>query len=110
MAPIDGEVVLHKTSPSVFSGTPIIGLVNSLNVDTLVVAGESTSGCCRASVVDGKAYRCKMLIAEECVFDRTEATHAINLFDLDQKYADVAPVDEAIAHFKTVESWPRKLS
>jgi maleamate amidohydrolase len=110
LAPIDGETVLHKTSPSVFWGTPIVGLLNSLNVDTLVVAGESTSGCCRASVVDGKAYRYKMLIAEECVFDRTEATHAINLFDLDQKYADVVPIDEAIAYLKSVEGWPRKRS
>ncbi len=107
LAPIDGEVVLRKTSPSAFWGTPIVGLLNGLGVDTLVVAGESTSGCVRATVVDGKAYRYKMVVAEECVFDRNEAPHAINLFDLDQKYADVVPVEEAIAYLKTVESWPR---
>lgn len=108
VAPIDGEVVLRKTSPSAFWGTPIVGLLNGLGVDTLVVAGESTSGCVRATVVDGKAYRYRMLVAEECVFDRSEAPHAINLFDLDQKYADVVPVDEAVAYLHTVASWPRQ--
>jgi nicotinamidase-related amidase len=108
LTPIEGEVVLHKTSPSAFWGTPIVGLLNGLGVDTLIVAGESTSGCVRATVIDGKAYRYKMLIAEECVFDRSEAPHAINLFDLDQKYADVVPLDEVVDYLKTVESWPRR--
>jgi nicotinamidase-related amidase len=98
VAPVEGEVVLRKTGPSVFWGTPLVGLLNGLGVDTLVVAGESTSGCVRATTVDGKAYRYKMLIPEECVFDRHEAPHAISLFDLDQKYADVVPLEEALAY------------
>jgi nicotinamidase-related amidase len=108
VAPIEGEVALRKTSPSAFWGTPIVGLLNGLGVDTLIVAGESTSGCVRATVVDGKAYRYKMVIPEECVFDRSEAPHAINLFDLDQKYADVMPLDDVVAYLKTVEAWPRQ--
>lgn len=102
LAPIGGEVVLRKTAPSAFGGTPILGLLNGLGVDTLVVAGESTSGCVRATVVDGKAYRYKMVVAEECVFDRSEAPHAINLFDMDQKYADVVPLDEVLAYLRDV--------
>lgn len=102
LAPIDGEVVLRKTGPSAFWGTPIVGLLNGLGIDTLVVAGESTSGCVRASVVDGKAYRYRMLVPEECVFDRHEAPHAINLFDLDQKYADVVPLVEVLAYLRSV--------
>ncbi|MGP1673735.1 MAG: isochorismatase family protein, partial [Candidatus Limnocylindrales bacterium] len=102
LAPIAGEVVLRKTAPSAFGGTPILGLLNGLGVDTLVVAGESTSGCVRATVVDGKAYRYRMLVAEECVFDRHEAAHAINLFDMDQKYADVIPLDEILAYLRGV--------
>ena len=102
VAPIEGEVVIRKTSPSAFWGTPLVGLLNGLDIDTIVVAGESTSGCVRATTVDGKAYRYKMLIAEECVFDRHEAPHAINLFDLDQKYADVMPLEDVVAYLRSV--------
>jgi maleamate amidohydrolase len=67
-----------------------------LGVDTLIVAGESTSGCVRASVVDGCTNGYRMIVAEECVFDRHEATHAINLFDMHQKYADVLALAEIL--------------
>ncbi len=93
VAPIPGEVVLRKTAPSGFWGTPLAGHLNYLGVDTLVVAGESTSGCVRATVVDGCSYRFRMIVVEECVFDRHEAAHAINLFDMHAKYADVLPLD-----------------
>lgn len=102
VAPVDGEVVLRKTAPSAFWGTPLAGLLVGLGIDTLVVAGESTSGCVRATVVDGKSYRYRMIVPEECVFDRDEAPHAINLFDLDQKYADVIPVDEVCEYLRSV--------
>jgi nicotinamidase-related amidase len=98
VAPIEGEVVLRKTGPSAFFGTPLVSLLTQLRVDTILIAGESTSGCVRATVVDGASYRFKMIVAEECVFDRQEATHAMNLFDMDQKYADVIPLEEAIAY------------
>lgn len=98
VAPLEGEVVLRKTAPSAFWGTPIVGLLTELGVDTIVIAGESTSGCVRATVVDAKSNRYKVLIPEECVFDRHEAAHAINLFDLDQKYADVIPLAEVLEY------------
>ena len=96
VAPIEGEAFLRKTAPSAFWGTPVAGHLNALGVDTLIVAGESTSGCVRASVVDGCTNRYRVVVAEECVFDRQEAPHAINLFDMHQKYADVMPLDEII--------------
>ena len=96
VAPIEGEVFLKKTSPSAFWGTPVSGHLTALGVDTIIVAGESTSGCVRASVVDACTNRYKVVVAEECVFDRHEAPHAINLFDMNQKYADVMAVDEVI--------------
>jgi maleamate amidohydrolase len=96
VAPVDGEWVLHKTSPSAFYGTPLVGLLNGLRVDSLIVAGESTSGCVRASVVDGCTNRFRMTVVEECVFDRHEACHAINLFDMNQKYADVLSLSEVL--------------
>jgi nicotinamidase-related amidase len=100
-APIVGEVVLRKTAPSAFWGTPLAAHLNFLGVDTLFVAGESTSGCVRASVVEAASYRYRVHVVEECVFDRHEATHAINLFDLHQKYADVISLDEALTAIKT---------
>ena len=71
-------------------------------VDTLIVVGESTSGCVRATVVDGKAFRFKILVPEECVFDRDEAPHAINLFDMEQKYAHVLPTADVVAYLERI--------
>jgi len=68
----------------------------------LLVGGESTSGCVRASVVDGCQNRLKVSVVEECVFDRHQATHALNLFDMDQKYADVISLADAVAY---LERW-----
>jgi len=100
--PIPGETVFKKVSPSAFWGTPLIGHLNFLGVDTIITCGESTSGCVRASVVDGTTNRLRMVVAEECVFDRHEACHAINLFDMNQKYADVLPLDEIL---KYLDGW-----
>ncbi len=96
VAPIEGEVVLRKTAPSAFWGTPLMAEVSRLHLDSLLVAGESTSGCVRASVVDAASYRLKVTVVEECVFDRHEAPHAVNLFDMHQKYADVVPLAQAL--------------
>jgi maleamate amidohydrolase len=94
--PLPGEAVLRKASPSAFWGTPLIGHLNALHVDTIITCGESTSGCVRASVVDGCTYRFRMTVVEECVFDRHEAAHAMNLFDMNQKYADVLPLQAVL--------------
>lgn len=96
-APIEGEVVFQKTAPSAFFGTPLQSLLNFLDVDTLIVGGEAASGCVRASAVDAASYRYRVIVAEECVYDRHEAPRAINLFDLHQKYADVLPTDAVVA-------------
>jgi nicotinamidase-related amidase len=98
VAPREGELVVGKSSPSVFFGTPLEAHLISLGVDTLLVAGESTSGCVRAATVDGCTLRYRMIVVEECVFDRHEATHALNLFDIHQKYGDVIPLSDALAY------------
>lgn len=97
VAPEGDEPVIRKAAPSAFSGTPLPGLLRQWDADAVVVVGESTSGCVRASVVDGRSNRFKMTVLEDCVFDRTEAAHAMNLFDMAQKYADVRPSAEVIA-------------
>jgi maleamate amidohydrolase len=88
-APVEGEIVLHKSAPSAFWGTPLIAALVYLGVDTLIVGGESTSGCVRATVVDAAAHRYRVVVAEDCVYDRHEASHAVSLFDMHMKYADV---------------------
>lgn len=95
--PIEGEVILKKTGPSAFFGTPLTAQLAALGVDTLVVCGETTSGCIRATVVDGCSLGFRMIVAQEAVYDRHEASHAINLFDMAQKYADVLPVADVVA-------------
>jgi nicotinamidase-related amidase len=99
--PIAGEVVLKKTAPSAFFGTPLASHLTLHGIDTLIVCGEATSGCVRASVVDAAAFRYRVQVVEDGVFDRHEATHALNLFDMHQKYADVRSSDEIIGHLKT---------
>lgn len=104
VAPVDGELVIRKAAPSAFWGTPLTGLLIGLGIDTLVVAGETTSGCVRATVVDARSLRYQVVIPEPCVFDRTEASHAISLYDLDQKYADVVPLETALDYLTRFRS------
>jgi nicotinamidase-related amidase len=97
LAPIAGEVLIEKTGPSAFAGTPLVSVLQQNRVDTLLVCGESTSGCIRATVVDAATLGFRTIVVEECVYDRHEACHAINLFDMHQKYADVLPVEDVLA-------------
>jgi len=97
VAPRAGEVVLEKAKPSAFFGTPLASYLTAGAVDHVVVAGCTTSGCVRATVLDAFSYNLGVTIPEECVFDRFPTSHAIELFDMDSKYADVLPLDEVIA-------------
>ena len=100
LAPLPGELVLYKATPSVFQGTALVAQLIHLRADTIIVAGNSTSGCIRSTVVDGCALRFRMIVPEECVFDRHPTTHAMNLFDLNQKYADVLPVGDVLRYLE----------
>ncbi|WP_051250703.1 isochorismatase family protein [Paenibacillus harenae] len=100
--PIEGELIIEKAAPSAFHGTPLTFQLISLGIDTVIVAGETTSGCVRASVVDGATQRFRMGVVSECVFDRTEASHYMNLYDMHNKYADVVFLEDAKAYFKQI--------
>jgi len=100
--PQPGELVIQKAAPSAFKGTPLLFHLNYEGIDTIITAGETTSGCVRASVVDGATARFRMGVVEECCFDRTQASHWMNLFDLHQKYADVIDRFYAADYFKSV--------
>lgn len=97
IAPRPGEVVIKKTKPSAFFGTPLASFLTALRVDTLVVSGTTTSGCVRASVVDAFSLNYKVVVVEDCCFDRSETSHRVSLFDLNAKYADVLRLDEVVA-------------
>ena len=86
-----------------FHGTPLLGYLIDLGIDTLIVTGTTTSGCVRATVLDAFSQNYKITIVEECTFDRFESSHAINLFDMHCKYCDVLPLDEVTAYLASVE-------
>ena len=87
---------------SAFFGTPLIAHLTQLGVQSLIVCGESTSGCVRASVVEAYSYGFHVVLAEECCFDRSPLSHKINLFDMHHKYADVIGVDSVEAHLQNL--------
>lgn len=97
VAPVEGDVLLPKKHPSAFFGTALVSHLIDLGVDTLVVTGCTTSGCVRGTVVDAFAYNFKVIVPQECVYDRGASSHAVNLFDMSEKYADVAPVVDTMA-------------
>ena len=97
-APAEGDLVIEKERASGFFGTPLLAYLRMMGVDSLIACGESTSGCVRATVVDGYSNGFHMTLVEECTFDRSTLSHKVNLFDLHHKYADVMHVDEVIGH------------
>ena len=100
IAPQAQDIVIRKLKPSAFSSTPLNAFLTQLGADSLIVTGTTTSGCVRASVIDAFSENYRVTLAEEGCFDRSEASHAINLCDMDAKYADVVSTDEVIDHIK----------
>ena len=100
LAPKPGELVIYKERASAFFGTPLIAHLRRLGVESLIICGESTSGCVRASTVDGYSYGFHNVLVEECTYDRSILSHKVNLFDMHHKYADVMHVDEVVAHLE----------
>src|SRR6202008_118523 len=86
--PEAGDVVIFKERASGFFGTPLVAHLTQKGIDSLIVCGESTSGCVRASCVDAYSLGYHVSIVEECVFDRSLLSHKVNLFDLHHKYSD----------------------
>jgi maleamate amidohydrolase len=99
--PQPGDVVITKQRASAFYGTPIMAHLTQLGIQTLIVCGESTSGCVRASSVDAYSNGFHVVLVEECCFDRSMLSHKVNLFDLHHKYTDVMHVDEVVTHLNT---------
>jgi maleamate amidohydrolase len=93
---LESEPLIEKHWPSAFHKTDLDAQLRALGVDSLVVTGLTTSGCVRASAVDGLQNNYQVVVAKEAVGDRNPAAHEANLFDLNAKYADVMSVAEIV--------------
>ena len=102
IAPMTRDIVIYKQKPSAFHASPLLNYLTLLGADSLIVAGGSTSGCVRATVVDAFSYNYRVTVVEEGCFDRAQASHAMALCDLHSKYADVLKLDEITAFIETL--------
>jgi maleamate amidohydrolase len=97
LAPQTGDIIIRKTQASAFFGTGLSATLIDRGVDTLVIAGATTSGCVRASVIDAISWNFRPIVAKDCVGDRALEPHEANLFDMGHKYADLLTAREIIA-------------
>jgi len=101
------EPLWVKKGASAFFGTALAAALTTAGIDTVLVAGCTTSGCVRASVVDSCQHGFRTAVVCEAVGDRAEGPHRASLFDMDSKYADVVSLDAALAYLERC-SQPRR--
>ena len=101
-APRQHELTIPKKHPSAFFGTPLASHLIDLGVDTLIITGCTTSGCIRATAVDAFSYNYRCVVPHDAVYDRGTVPHAVNLFDLSQKYADVASTADLLTRLAEI--------
>jgi maleamate amidohydrolase len=102
IAPGPRDIVVKKQKPSGFFGTNLASYLVLLGCDSLLVTGTTTSGCVRATVLDAFSNNYRCTVIEDGCFDRSQASHAINLCDMNAKYADVIKSDEAVTYMKAL--------
>jgi maleamate amidohydrolase len=100
----DDDHVLDKRQASAFHETELHSMLTAWGVDTLVVAGCTTSGCVRATAVDGCAHGFRVVVPEQGVGDRASEPHEANLFDIHAKYGDVRSVEEVLEYFSNSQA------
>jgi maleamate amidohydrolase len=100
LPPEEGDVVVVKQYASAFTTDAVPRTLRAAGVDTLVIAGVSTSGCVRATATDALTHGFRPHVVRQACADRTRELHDNNLADLDAKYADVVDVAEALAHLR----------
>ncbi|CAI50887.1 isochorismatase family protein (plasmid) [Natronomonas pharaonis DSM 2160] len=100
VAPAGDERVILKKYASAFFGTDLETELTTNRVDTLVLAGVTTSGCVRATAVDSLQHGYRTIVPADAVGDRAEGPHRANLFDIDQKYGDVVETDDVLAELE----------
>ena len=93
---VETDLQLEKRHASSFHGTDLNNWLRANHVDTVVVTGLTTSGCVRATAVDGLQNNYRVLVPREACGDRDEQAHEANLYDLNAKYADVVSLREVL--------------
>lgn len=96
------DMVVWKKYPSAFFATDLASRLVALRVDTVILAGASTSGCIRASAVDACSSGFRTVVVREAVADRSPLPHIANLFDIEMKYGDVVELEQAIAYLRAL--------
>ena len=96
IAPAPDDIILYKHFSSAFFGTALATHLVRLGANSLVLTGCTTSGCVRATAVDACSLDYRIVVPEDAVYDRGQVSHAVNLFDIANKYADVVPTAEAV--------------
>lgn len=102
VAPLADEVVMSKQYASSFFGTSLSSMLQTMGIDTIILAGCSTSGCIRATAVDGVQHGFRTIVVRECVGDRHDAPHQANLFDIDSKYGDVVSKEQVQGYLRNL--------
>ncbi len=100
--PVEGDLLLPKRHASAFFGTALTSYLIDLKIDTVILVGCTTSGWIRATAVDAFSLNFATLIPDDCVYDRTQISHDVSLFDLDSKYADVLTSKETIKYLNSI--------
>jgi nicotinamidase-related amidase len=95
------EKVLLKRYASAFKGTNLHEMLASLQVDTLIVTGVSTSHCVYATCRDA-IDSVRVIVPKEAVGERCEIMHEVNLLDIDIDLADVTPVAAVVQHLESI--------
>ena len=96
------ELVLVKKHGSAFFGTELASYLVTQGVDTLLIGGCITSGCVRASAVDGAQHGFRSLVVADAAGDRTPEAHATSLQSIDDLYGDVVTSAEAIEYLRSL--------
>lgn len=102
LEPAPGETVITKQYASAFFGTTLASTLTALGVDTVLLAGVSTSGCVRATTLDACQHGFIPLVVRDAVGDRHPAPHEANLFDLQAKYAEVISLATALDYLASL--------
>ena len=89
LAPLPSELVVTKQYASAFFGTSLASTLTAQGIDTLLIAGVSTSGCVRATATDACQHGFVPIVVRDAVGDRHAHVHESNLYDLQAKYAEV---------------------
>ncbi len=106
ITPVDGEAVIEKQWASGFFNTDLAELLKAAGADSIVMGGLTTSGCVRATAVDGLQNDYRVVIAREATGDRNLTAHESNLFDLQAKYVDVMALQDVLGYITQLPELP----